>query len=66
MRAEKDIVRSDYFTLSLPPTSFPAMKPNELTHQIIGAAIEVHRELGPGKPEMAYEASPTKPKSQCL
>jgi len=29
--------------------------PNELTHEIIGAAIEVHRELGPGKKEAAYE-----------
>src|SRR5215471_443482 len=36
------------------------MKPNELAHQIIGAAIEVHRELGPGKPEMAYEAALTR------
>jgi GxxExxY protein len=33
------------------------MKPNELTGEIIGAAIEVHRELGPGKPEGAYEAA---------
>jgi GxxExxY protein len=31
------------------------MKPNEITHAIIGAAIEVHRELGPGKAEVAYE-----------
>ena len=31
------------------------MKPNEITHEIIGAAIEVHRELGPGKAEAAYE-----------
>jgi len=31
------------------------VRPNELTHAIIGAAIEVHRELGPGKPEAAYE-----------
>ena len=31
------------------------MRPNELTHAIIGAAIEMHRELGPGKPEAAYE-----------
>jgi GxxExxY protein len=31
------------------------VRPNELTHEIIGAAIEVHRELGPGKPEAAYE-----------
>ena len=31
------------------------MKLNEITHAIIGAAIEVHRELGPGKAEAAYE-----------
>lgn len=31
------------------------MKHNELSYTIIGAAIEVHRELGPGKPEAAYE-----------
>jgi GxxExxY protein len=28
---------------------------NELTEQIIGAAIEVHRELGPGLLEKVYE-----------
>ena len=32
------------------------MKPNEITEQIIGAAIRVHRELGPGLLESAYEA----------
>jgi GxxExxY protein len=26
-----------------------------ITHQIIGAAIEVHRNLGPGLPEVVYE-----------
>jgi GxxExxY protein len=31
------------------------VRANELTHAILGAAIEVHRELGPGKPEAAYE-----------
>jgi len=31
------------------------MSPN-LTHNIIGAAIEVHRSLGPGLLESAYEA----------
>lgn len=31
------------------------MKANEITEQIIGAAIEVHRALGPGLPESAYE-----------
>jgi GxxExxY protein len=28
---------------------------NQLTHEIIGAAIEVHRALGPGLLESAYE-----------
>lgn len=32
------------------------MKINELTEQIIGAAITVHRRLGPGLLESAYEA----------
>ena len=31
------------------------MTDNELTHAIIGAAIEVHRVLGPGLLESAYE-----------
>ena len=31
------------------------MKTNELTEHIIGAAIEVHRALGPGLLESAYE-----------
>ena len=31
------------------------MGENQLTHTIIGAAIEVHRELGPGLLESAYE-----------
>jgi hypothetical protein len=29
---------------------------NNLTQSIIGAALEVHRELGPGLLEQAYEA----------
>jgi GxxExxY protein len=32
------------------------LQEEELTGQIIGAAIEVHRELGPGLLESAYEA----------
>lgn len=32
------------------------MEINDLTRQIIGAAIEVHRSLGPGLLESAYEA----------
>ena len=31
------------------------MQDNQLTHEIIGAAIEVHRLLGPGLLESAYE-----------
>jgi len=31
------------------------MTETELTHRIIGAAIEVHRQLGPGLLESAYE-----------
>jgi GxxExxY protein len=31
------------------------MTDNQLTHEIIGAAIEVHRSLGPGLLESAYE-----------
>ena len=34
----------------------PAIQQNELTEQIIGASIDVHRELGPGLLESAYEA----------
>ena len=30
---------------------------NELSHELIGAAIEVHRELGPGLLESAYEGA---------
>ncbi len=32
-------------------------KVNEITEQIIGAAIEVHRHLGPGLLESVYEAA---------
>lgn len=31
------------------------MKPNDITREIIGAAIDVHRELGPGQDELLYE-----------
>lgn len=37
--------------------TLPVMNPNAITREIIGAAIEVHRELGPGKPEAAYECA---------
>lgn len=31
------------------------MTENEISHRIIGAAIEVHKELGPGLLESSYE-----------
>jgi GxxExxY protein len=33
----------------------PAMEMNELTQKVIGAALEVHRALGPGYQESIYE-----------
>jgi len=33
------------------------MTENELTHKMLGAAIEVHRILGPGLLESAYETA---------
>jgi GxxExxY protein len=33
----------------------PSEKLNELSRLVIGAAIEVHRQLGPGLPEEAYQ-----------
>ncbi|MGH9492445.1 MAG: GxxExxY protein [Terriglobales bacterium] len=32
------------------------MKPNQVTDKVIGAAIKIHRKLGPGLLESAYEA----------
>ena len=34
---------------------YPANSLNQLTHNVIGEAIEVHRELGPGYLEALYE-----------
>ena len=39
-----------------PTTAGEAVRLNDLTRRIIGAAIAVHRELGPGLLESAYEA----------
>ena len=33
----------------------PAEELNDLSHQVIGAAIEVHQEMGPGLLEVVYE-----------
>jgi GxxExxY protein len=36
-------------------TREPSAEVDRLAHEVIGAAIEVHRVLGPGLPEAAYE-----------
>jgi GxxExxY protein len=33
----------------------PSEEINQLTHLVLGICIEIHRELGPGLPEEAYE-----------
>ncbi len=38
------------------PSTPPSQQRDPLTEQVIGAAIEVHRGLGPGLLESAYEA----------
>src|SRR3990172_11612723 len=45
------------FTSSFPTSAGPTMRTtiNEVSQAIIGAAIEVHRALGPGLLESAYE-----------
>ena len=38
-------------------SDFAGMALNQLTEKVIGAAIEVHKELGPGYLEAVYEAA---------
>ena len=35
----------------------PSPELNALAYQVLGAAIEVHRQLGPGLPEQAYQGA---------
>jgi GxxExxY protein len=41
----------------MPPAIPPSLALNDLSHELIGAAIEVHRELGPGLLESAYHGA---------
>jgi GxxExxY protein len=47
---------SRFFTTTEPTEGTESGESDPLTHMIIGAAIEVHRALGPGLLESAYEA----------
>jgi GxxExxY protein len=40
-----------------PPYVEPDVETNELSHAVIGAALEVHKRLGPGLDEALYEAA---------
>jgi GxxExxY protein len=44
--------QAPYSNLTEPPPEL-----DQLAKQVIGAAIEVHRELGPGLPEQAYQGA---------
>jgi GxxExxY protein len=48
MPYEEELPMDDNF--GTPPSEL-----NDLAHSVIGAAIEVHRQLGPGMPEAAYQ-----------
>ncbi len=49
-------MNSRFFTTTEPTEITEREDADPLTHNIIGAAIEVHRGLGPGLLESAYEA----------
>jgi GxxExxY protein len=49
-------MRPSIFTKPNLATAHPFLSTNELTGKVIGAAIKVHRRLGPGLLESAYEA----------
>jgi GxxExxY protein len=55
-----DLVRAGYsfsdMPFAQPQATVPRLATNQLTEKIIGAAIKVHRRLGPGLLESAYEA----------
>jgi GxxExxY protein len=49
-------MQSSILTKPCPANLGPFLSTNELTGKVIGAAIKVHRRLGPGLLESAYEA----------